>query len=82
MRCSAFLPFVVFLPLVSPSYQVILFNEIKLIKQKKFNDLYPYQSQANKQAQIQARDSVLEQLKLSFYNSLYKRSRRNLNCVN
>ena len=61
---------------------LILFNEIKLIKQKKFNDLYPYQSQANKQAQIQARDSVLEQLKLSFYNSLYKRSRRNLNCVN
>ena len=28
MRCSTFLPFVVFLPLVSPSYQVILFNEI------------------------------------------------------
>ena len=27
----------------------ILFNEIKLIKQNKFNDLYPYQSQANKQ---------------------------------
>ena len=28
MRCFAFLPFGVFLPLVSPSYQVILFNEI------------------------------------------------------
>ena len=27
MRCSTFLPFVVFLPLVSPSYQV-MFNEI------------------------------------------------------
>ena len=60
----------------------ILFNEIKLMKQNKFNDLYPYQSQANKQEQIQAKDSVLEHLKLSFYNSLYKRSRRILNCVN
>ena len=43
----------------------ILFNEIKLMKQNKFNDLYPYQSQAIKQEQIQARDSVLEHLKFN-----------------